>query len=70
VAITHTFITKLLASICTEEHVAAELMSALMDGFVRRYVKALDQVQFLLDVERVGTPMTLDNHFNDNLEKW
>lgn len=70
VTITHTFITKLLASICTEEHVTRELLSALMDGLRRRYVKALDQVQFLLDVERMGTPMTLDNHFNDNLEKW
>ena len=70
VVITHTFITKLLASICAEEHVTRELVSALMDGLVPRYVKALDQVQFLLGIERMGTPMTLDDHFNDNLEKW
>lgn len=68
--ITHTFITKLLASICSEEHVKRELLSALMDGLEQRYIKASDQVQFLLEAERMGIPMTLDNYFNDNLEKW
>ena len=70
VAITHTFITKLLASICADDHVTRELLSALMDGLMQRYAKALDQAQFLLGVERMGTPMTLDDHFNDNLNKW
>ena len=70
VAITHAFITKLLSSICADDHVTRELLSALMDGLMQRYTKALDQVQFLLGVERMGTPMTLDNHFNENLNKW
>jgi hypothetical protein len=70
VAITHTFITKVLSSICVEEYVTRELLSALMDGLMRRYLKALDQVRFLLVVERMGTPMTLDDDLNDNIEKW
>lgn len=70
VAITHSFITKLVALTCADEHVAREILSALMDGLIQRYITALDQVRFLLHVERTGTPMTLNHYFNDNLQKW
>jgi hypothetical protein len=68
--IVHRFIDQVLQSICTEIHVKSELLSALMDGLIERYNKAIDQVRFLLDVERTGTPMTLNHYFNDTLEKW
>jgi hypothetical protein len=70
VALTHGFITKLLALICMDERVTRELISTLTDGLIGRYLTALNHVRFLLGVERVGTPMTLNHYFNDNLEKW
>ena len=68
--IVHRFIDLVLQSICSETHVKSELLSALMDGLLERYNRAIDQVRFLLDVERTGTPMTLHHYFNDTLEKW
>ena len=68
--IVHRFIDRVLQSICSEAQVKSELLSALMDGLTERYHKAIDQVRFLLDVERTGTPMTLNHYFNDTLEKW
>jgi hypothetical protein len=70
VAIVHRFIDQVLDSICPERLVKGELLSVLTDGLFERYSKAIDQVHFLLDVERTGTPMTLNHYFNDNLEKW
>lgn len=70
VAIVHRFMDQVLDSICPERLVKAELFSVLTDGLFERYTKAIDQVHFLLDVERTGTPMTLNHYFNDNLEKW
>ncbi|KIX04833.1 uncharacterized protein Z518_05704 [Rhinocladiella mackenziei CBS 650.93] len=69
VAIVHRFIDRVLDSICHERLVKSELLSVLMDGLLERYSKAIDHVRFLLDVERVGTPMTLNHYFTDNLEK-
>ena len=70
VAIVHQFIHGVLESICPERLVKFELLSILSDGLSERYQKAIDQVRFLLKVERMGTPMTLNHYFNDNLEKW
>ena len=68
VAITHNFISRLLALTCIDERVTREISATLMDGLVGRYVTALNQVRFILRVERVGMPMTLNHYFNDNLE--
>lgn len=70
VMIVHQFIHRVLELICPERLVKSELLSVLSDGLFDRYQKALDQVRFLLEVERTGTPMTLNHYFNDNLEKW
>lgn len=70
VSIAHNFVTKLLALVCTEERVTRELLSTLSDGLTGRYITALNHVHFLLGVERVGTPLTLNRYFNDSLEKW
>lgn len=68
--IVHRFIERVLESICSEAQVKSELLSTLMDGLTERYNQAIDQVRFLLYVERTGTPMTLNHYFNDTLEKW
>lgn len=39
-----------------------------MDGLVKRYQKAIEQVDFILTVERSVTPITFNHYFNDNLE--
>lgn len=66
----HTFILKVLKSICTDERVREHLLSILMDPLLDIYQRSLSKVKFLLHVERDGTPMTLNHYFNDNLEKW
>jgi hypothetical protein len=70
VSITHNFIKRLLALVCVNERVTRELLSTLSDGLIGRYNTALDHARFLLNVERVGTPITLNNYFTENLEKW
>lgn len=64
------FIDKVLDTICPERAVKAKLLSMLMDGLFERYSKTIYQVGFLLDVERTGTPMTLNHYFAENLEEW
>lgn len=68
--IVHRFISCLLRAICPDERVLRELTSVLMEELVTRYHKAIDQVKFILRVERAGTPLTLNHYFNENLEKW
>jgi hypothetical protein len=70
VAIIHTFITKLLKRLCADERVMGELMAVLIDDLISRYVKGLNEARFILSVERIGRPLTLNHYFNDNLEKW
>lgn len=70
VVVVHRSIDQTLEKICPDRLVKSELPSVLMDGLFERYHKAIEQVQFLLSVERTGTPMTLNHYFNDNLEKW
>ncbi|TVY58278.1 Interferon-induced GTP-binding protein Mx2 [Lachnellula cervina] len=69
IAITHTFVTNMLHHTCPDERIRTGLSSLLMDGLMERYKKALTQVEFVLQVERSGNPMTLNHYFNDNLEK-
>ena len=70
VTVVHRFVDRVLQSICSDFRIKSELLSVLMDGLLERYQKAIDQVSFLLEVERTGTPMTLNLYFNDTLEKW
>ncbi|KAK2734869.1 hypothetical protein FQN57_001432 [Myotisia sp. PD_48] len=69
VVITHSFVVKLLESICIDERVKSSIMSVLIDELMERYKKAFQQVQFLLEIERLGPPATLNHYFNDNLTK-
>ncbi|KKZ63827.1 hypothetical protein EMCG_01932 [[Emmonsia] crescens] len=64
----HTFILKVLKSICTDERVREHLLSILMNPLLDIYQRSLSKVKFLLHVERDGTPKTLNHYFNDNLK--
>ncbi|MCJ1427087.1 hypothetical protein MMC29_004990 [Sticta canariensis] len=67
--IVHSFISCLLQAISPDKRVLKELTSVLMEELVTRYLKATDQVKFVLRVERAGTPLTINHYFNENLEK-
>ena len=70
VVMAHAFINKLLERICPDDTVRSALMSLLMDELLTKYKRAFQQVNFLLETERKGTPITMNHYFNDNLEKW
>jgi hypothetical protein len=65
----HKFIKVLLVLVCPDRRVQGGLQSVLMDELFAKYQEALDHVRFLLNVERCGTPSTLNHYFNDNLQK-
>lgn len=65
----HRFIRKLLQAICPDDRILQGLNSVLVEELVTRYQKAIDHVKFILQVERAGTPSTLNHYFNSHLEK-
>jgi flagellin-like hook-associated protein FlgL len=69
VTVTHTFVTDLLRFACPDERIRTGLASMLLDELLDRYRRAFAHVDFILRVERLGHPMTLNHYFNDNLEK-
>jgi hypothetical protein len=55
----HNFIVGVLERVCPDDRVRENLLSVLMGDLIKRYKEAERQIEFLLHVERVGTPMTL-----------
>ena len=70
VSLVHKFIYALISAICHDRRVQSALMSTLMDGLIDRYTKSMDHAKFIICVEKDGTPQTLNNYFNKNLQKW
>lgn len=70
VSLVHKFILALISAICEDQRVQSALMSMLMDGLIDRYKKSIDHAKFILHVEKLGTPLTANHYFADNLEKW
>jgi hypothetical protein len=68
VTMAHNFVTDLFRYTCLDERVRVGLASILMDGLLERYKKASTHVEFILQVERSGNPITLNHYFNDGLE--
>ncbi|KAK2734158.1 hypothetical protein FQN55_002899 [Onygenales sp. PD_40] len=64
----HRVILEILKYICTDKRVRHNLLSIVMDRLLVIYERARNHVKFLLEVERDGTPMTLNQYFNENLE--
>ena len=69
IAIVHRFILTLLSKICKDERIQRGLSSILLEELTERYKKAIDHTNYLLTVERSGTPLTTNHYFADNLEK-
>lgn len=59
----------LLQGICGDERVRNGLISVLAEDLETRYRKAIDQVKFILHVERDCTPLTANHYFAVTLEK-
>ena len=70
ITIVHRFILKVLKSVCADSKVSENIASLLMDDLMHKYRQAISVVEFLLKIEREGTPMTLNHYLNDNLQKW
>ena len=69
IAIVHRFTVTLLSKICKDERIRRGLSSILLEELAERYKKAIDHTNYLLTVERSGTPLTTNHYFADNLEK-
>lgn len=68
--VVHQYILKSLQLVCADKRVARNLLAEIFEKLIHHYQRAVDQVTFLLSVERNGIPTTLNHYFNDNLQKW
>lgn len=69
VSLVHSFTVNLLAKICKDPRARQGLHAVLLDHLIERYKKSIDHTKFLLNIERSGTPMTMNHYFADNLQK-
>ena len=66
----HDFICKLMEHVCKEERTRSGLMLILLEKFVDQYKVAIKHVEFLLEVELDGMPLTKNPSFEENLHKF
>lgn len=69
IVMVHRFIKTALQSVCPDADIRHALFGIMTDTLIVRYQKAIDHTCFLLQIEDVGTPMTLNHYFNENLQK-
>ncbi|PIG84606.1 hypothetical protein AARAC_010920 [Aspergillus arachidicola] len=69
ISMVHAFTSKALQICCGDCRVGRNILLFLIDGLTERYGDALSHTNFLLRIEREGTPMTLNHYLNDNLQK-
>jgi hypothetical protein len=70
VSYVHVFIESVLEEVCNNRRWSSSIMSILREMLLESYQQAISTAQFLLKIEREGTPITLNHYLNDNLEKW
>lgn len=68
-SLTYLFIVNALGLICPETRTRDGLMAVLIEELFAKYEAAFNHARFLLDVERMRTPATLNHYFNENLEE-
>lgn len=69
VSLVHCFIVGLLEELCADNRIRPRILSIVMEKLVDGYKKAINHVNFILRVERAGTPQTLNHYYADNVEK-
>lgn len=52
----HLFIRNALLAACHDSRISSNILSMLMDNLIDKYRQAISAVDFLLDIERSGTP--------------
>lgn len=70
ISMVHLFTSKALDISCGDPRVGRNILSLLMDDLIEKYRRSLLMTDFLLRIEREGTPMTLNHYLNSNLQKW
>ena len=70
VTLVHGVIQRILSHCCRNERVKEWLGTLLIEPLLERYRKAINQVRFILEVERAGTLLTTNHYLADNIEKW
>ena len=69
IRVVHGFASDLLLALCPDPRVRSNLWTLITDELLERYEKAMSHTDFILRVERKGTPLTTNHYFNDNLQK-
>ncbi|KAF7555796.1 hypothetical protein G7Z17_g1898 [Cylindrodendrum hubeiense] len=69
ILIVHHFIRTVLEKVCPDPDVRTELWTYLLDDLQKRYQRAVDHAEFLLDVEFQGTSMTYNPSFWDKRDR-
>ncbi|KAF9237280.1 hypothetical protein DTO012A7_8996 [Penicillium roqueforti] len=69
ISMVHIFTRKALNISCGDQRLSQNILSFLMEDLTEKYQQALSMTDFLLRIEREGTPMTLNHYLNSNLQK-
>ncbi|KAJ5108261.1 hypothetical protein N7456_004936 [Penicillium angulare] len=69
ICMVHIFTRKALNVACGDPQRGEIILSFLMDDLIEKYRRALWMTDFLLRIEREGTPMTQNHYLNSNLQK-
>lgn len=69
ISLTHWYIENMLRELCSDQRVIRGLWGLLTDKILTGYKNALNQVDFVLNVERSMKPTTQNHYFNENLQK-
>lgn len=65
----HRFVNAVLETICKDPKVLEELKSALEHDLIDRYRAAIEQVIFLVSLERDARPYTLNDSFDEDIQE-
>jgi hypothetical protein len=69
IVLVHRFITTAIRAIVPDNSMAYSLLNIVQDSLQLQYKRAIEPVDYLLQIELSGTPLTTNHYLNDNLEK-
>ncbi|KAJ5538589.1 Dynamin [Penicillium frequentans] len=69
IIIIHNFIERVLEAAFVDQSIPPNIIALLTDDLMSKYRESISQVNFLLKIEREGTPMTLNSYLSDSLQK-
>ncbi|QIW95060.1 hypothetical protein AMS68_000578 [Peltaster fructicola] len=69
IVLVHQCITTALEHVTLDKTLRSRLLDTILERLVDRYKSAVEQVKFILSVERDTILLTLNHYFNDNLQK-